>query len=126
MGTHAASPVAVDWLEAVLFGRIAGTLWPADAQERARRIADALGIKLDAPPHTKSRRGRPPRPRSFYESIARDYRRWSGENPAKRIAEEHSVPERTARTWIYTARHRHGLLPKTQHGKASLFTRRSR
>nr|MBA3642020.1 hypothetical protein [Acidobacteriota bacterium] len=117
-GRHAVASAATDWVEAMLLGKAdregVSLNWSPAARALARRVVRDLGlggaITPRQAPGGRGRPGRKPtRDRTFYESIAADYRRWSGDTPARRIAEKWQVPPATARTWIYAARHTLGL-----------------
>jgi hypothetical protein len=127
VGRHVAAPVVTDWVEAMLSREL---IWPAKHRALARRVAQELGLGIAPqllPPSKRGRPGRKPgRDQAFFEELARDYRRWSGDEPAKRIAAKWKVSRATARTWIHTARHKLGLLPKTEPGRGSVFVRNGR
>jgi len=116
VGRHAAAPVVSDWVST------AGG-WSPTTKALARRVSRDLRLPDSSKPRAgvRGRPGRKPTDCAFYEKVAEDYRRWAGQHPAKRIAEKHGVSGATARTWIHTARHTLGLLPKTEPGRPSLF-----
>jgi len=136
-GRHAVASVVTDWVETMLrqnSERADGALiWPPRLRARAHRVMRDLGLHgreprpADQPIGVRGRPGRnPTRDREFYEGIAKDYRRWSKDAPARKIADKWKVPPATARTWIWKARHTLGLLPPTERGRGSVFMNATR
>ena len=124
IGGRATAPVVTDWIEAILSSRpdregVAIDHPPAH-RRLAQRVRQELSVRSEPLPPKRSDRGRKPtRTRSFYDGIAKDYRRLhrTGPDVAKRLADERGANRNTVRTWIHIARTTHQLLPRTTQGK---------
>ena len=124
IGGRATAPVVTDWIEAILNSRpdregVAIDHPPAH-RRLAQRVRQELSVRSEPLPPKRSDRGRKPtRTSSFYEGIAKDYRRLhrTGPDVAKRLADERGANRNTVRTWIHIARTKHDLLSRTTQGK---------
>ena len=119
IGGRAIAPVVTDWIEVISREGVDIDEPPA-LKRLAQRVRQALNVRPDPIPPKRSGRGRKQtRTRSFYEGIATDYLRLhrTGPDVAKCLADERGANRNTVRTWIYIARHTHGLLPRTTQGK---------
>ena len=125
IGGRATAPVVTDWIEAILNSRPdrggVAIDYPPAHRRLAQRVRQELSVRSEPLPLKRSGRGRKPtRTHSFYEGIAKDYRRLlltGAADVAKRLADERGANRNTVRTWIHIARKTHQLLHRTTQGK---------
>ena len=107
-------------------GRHIAAVWRKRAQQERRRSSlvarlQKLGVKRLNPPPRAGRGGRPGFPIKRYRRAARLYQAAIDReslHPNQDVAEALGITAAQARDMIYRARHRHGLLPGTNRGKA--------
>ncbi len=89
---------------------------PPDVAEKARARRNR---SIPSPTPAPGRRGRPARPPLFFAQVAAVYAEAheAGRNPALEVARKYVVQPSTARNWINSARHQHGMLTKTRPGQ---------